>query len=75
MSAGPRRSIVFSIGLGAGLIAVILLLYIGWVLLNWRTGILFFFGILLVTVIMTGVVEYHVSGARGAAQWTARRVR
>ena len=54
--AGRRRSIVYSIGLGAGLIAVILLLYIGWVLLNWRTGILLFFGILLVTVIITGVV-------------------
>src|SRR5271154_3195494 len=54
--AGRRRSIVYSIGLGAGLIAVILLLYIGWVLLNWRTGILVFFGVLLVTVIITGVV-------------------
>ena len=54
--AGRRRSIVYSIGLGAGLIAVILLLYIGWVLLNWRTGILLFFGVLLVAVIITGVV-------------------
>src|SRR5215472_2068749 len=53
---GRRRSIVYSIGLGAGLIAVILLLYIGWVLLNWRTGILLFFGIILVAVIITGVV-------------------
>src|SRR5208337_3902088 len=54
--AGRRRSVVYSIGLGAGLIAVILLLYIGWVLLNWRTGILLFFGVLLVAVIITGVV-------------------
>src|SRR5579883_2774386 len=54
--AGRRRSIIYSIGLGAGLIAVILLLYIGWVLLNWRTGILLFFGVLLVAVIITGVV-------------------
>jgi hypothetical protein len=42
--AGRRRTIAFFIALGAGLISVILLLYIGWVLLNWRTGILFFLG-------------------------------
>jgi two-component system, OmpR family, sensor histidine kinase SenX3 len=54
--AGRRRSIVFSIGLGAALIAVILLLYIGWVLLNWRTGILVFFGVLLLAMIIAGVV-------------------
>jgi len=53
---GRRRSIVFSIGLGAALIAVILLLYIGWVLLNWRTGILVFFGVLLLAMIIAGVV-------------------
>jgi hypothetical protein len=40
--AGRRRTIAFFIALGAGMISVILLLYIGWVLLNWRTGILFF---------------------------------
>ncbi len=54
--AGRRRSIAFSIGLGGGLIAVILLLYIGWVLLNWRTGILLFFGVLLLATIIAGVV-------------------
>ncbi|HYL39536.1 MAG TPA: HAMP domain-containing sensor histidine kinase [Bryobacteraceae bacterium] len=54
--AGRRRSIIFSIVLGAGLIAVILLLYIGWVLLNWRTGILLFFGVLVVAMIIAGVV-------------------
>ena len=54
--AGRRRSIVFSIGLGAALIAVILLLYIGWVLLNWRTGILVFLGLLLLAMIIAGVV-------------------
>ncbi len=54
--AGRRRSIAFSIGLGGSLIAVILLLYIGWVLLNWRHGILVFFGVLLVLTIIAGVV-------------------
>ena len=54
--AGRRRSIALFIALGAGLISVILLLYIGWVLLNWRTGVLFFLGVLLLGVVLGGVV-------------------
>ena len=54
--AGRRKSIAFFIALGAGLIVVTLLLYIGWVLLNWRTGILLFLGVLLLAVIISGVV-------------------
>ena len=54
--AGRRRSIAFFIALGIGLISVILLLYIGWVLLNWRTGILLFLGSLLALMIISGVV-------------------
>src|SRR5215471_2058165 len=53
---GRRRSIAFFIALGAGLISVILLLYVGWVLLNWRTGILLFLGVLLLATIISGVV-------------------
>jgi len=45
--AGRQKSIAFFIALGVGLISVILLLYIGWVLLNWRTGVLLFLGVLL----------------------------
>ena len=54
--AGRQKSIAFFIALGAGLILVVLLLYIGWVLLNWHTGILLFFGILLLAMIIGGVV-------------------
>ncbi|HEV2690064.1 MAG TPA: histidine kinase dimerization/phospho-acceptor domain-containing protein, partial [Bryobacteraceae bacterium] len=54
--AGRRRSIAFSIALGVGLVLVILLLYIGGFLLNWRTGILLFFGTLLLAMIISGVV-------------------
>jgi two-component system, OmpR family, sensor histidine kinase SenX3 len=54
--AGRQKSIAFFIALGAGLISVILLLYVGWVLLNWRNGILLFFGILLLAMIIAGVV-------------------
>lgn len=54
--AGRRKSIAFFIALGAGLISVILLLYIGSVLLNWRSGILLLLGILLLAMIIAGVV-------------------
>ncbi len=54
--AGRKKSIAFFIALGAGLISVIIILYVGWVLLNWRTGILLFLGILLLAVIIAGVV-------------------
>ena len=54
--AGRRKSIAFFIALGVALIAVILLLYVGWVLLNWRTGILVFFGVLLLAIVIAGVV-------------------
>lgn len=54
--AGRQKSVAFFIALGVGLISVILLLYIGWVLLNWRTGILVFFGVLLTAMVISGVV-------------------
>jgi len=53
--SGRRKSIVFFISLGAGLILVALLLYLGWVVLDWRDGIRLFFGILLLAVIIAGV--------------------
>src|SRR5436309_1612950 len=54
--AGRRGSIAFFITLGAGLIVVAILLYIGWVVLNWRTGILLFLGVLLLAFIIAGIV-------------------
>src|SRR6476620_6433314 len=53
---GRRTSIAVFITLGAGLIAFIVLLYVGWVLLGWRDGILLFFGIVLVLLVIAGVV-------------------
>src|SRR5580693_1298483 len=52
---GRRTSIAVFITLGAGLISFIVLLYVGWVLLGWRNGILLFFGILLVLLVIAGV--------------------
>lgn len=54
--AGRQRSIAFFIALGAGVVTFILLLYVGWVLLKWHTGILVFFGVLLLGLVISGVV-------------------
>src|SRR5690349_5032745 len=54
--AGRRKSIAFFIALGIGLISVIILLSVGWVLFDWRHGILLFLGVLLLAVIISGVV-------------------
>ena len=56
VGVGRRKSIAFFIALGAGLISVILLLYVGSVLHNWRSGILLFLGILLLAMIISGVI-------------------
>ena len=54
--AGRQKSIAFFIALGASLIVVVILLYVGWILLNWRTGILLVLGVLLIALIIAGVV-------------------
>jgi two-component system, OmpR family, sensor histidine kinase SenX3 len=54
--AGRKGSIAFFIALGAALILISVLLYVGWVLLNWRTGILLVLGVLLLAMVIAGVV-------------------
>ena len=61
---GRKKSIAFFIALGAGVVSVSLLLYIGWVLLNWRTGILLVLGLLLLATIIAGVVLNTIFLAR-----------
>jgi signal transduction histidine kinase len=56
VTAERRKSIALFIALGAGLILVTLLLYIGWVLLNWHHGVLLFLGVVLLACIIGGVV-------------------
>jgi len=51
-----KKSIAFFIALGAGLIAICVLLYVGWVLLNWSTGVLLFLSLILLAVLIAGVV-------------------
>src|SRR5258708_4138649 len=56
MDVGRAKSIAFFIALGVGLISVILVLYIGWILLAWRTGLLLILGVLLVLMIICGIL-------------------
>src|SRR6516225_3534500 len=54
--SGRRKSVAGSIALAVGLISVLIVLYIGYVLLNWRTGILLVMGVLLVLMIICGIL-------------------
>ncbi len=54
--AGRQKSIAFFIALAVGLIAISSLLYIGWVLLNWRNGIVLFLGVILTIFVIAGIV-------------------
>src|ERR1035438_9591686 len=56
VGTGRKKSIAFFISLGVGLTIVVILLYVGWVLLGWHTGILLFLGIVLLALIIAGVV-------------------
>lgn len=53
---GHRKSIAFFITLGSCLVALAITLNIGWILLNWQTGVLLIFGVLFFALIITGVV-------------------
>jgi signal transduction histidine kinase len=56
IASSRRKSVAFFISLGVALIAVTVLLYVGWVLLSWRTGILLALGVVLLALIISGVV-------------------
>src|ERR1017187_1256245 len=62
--AGRRKSIAFYIAIGIGLVSVILVLYIGWVQLNFRHGVLLVLGILLEIIIISGVILNTISLVR-----------
>jgi len=65
ITAGRRKSIAFYIAFGIGLISVTLVLYVGWVLLNWQHGaVLLVLGILLLLIIISGVVLNTISLVR-----------
>jgi signal transduction histidine kinase len=56
VGTGRKKSIAFFIALGTGLILLSILLYVGWVVWGWRSGILLFLGIVFTSLIIAGVV-------------------
>jgi two-component system sensor histidine kinase SenX3 len=51
-----RGTIVFFLCLGIGLVALAVALNVGWVILNWREGVLLFFGVIFFALIIAGMV-------------------
>jgi len=51
-----RGTIVFFLCLGTGLVALAIALNVGWIILNWREGVLLFFGIIFFALIIAGMV-------------------
>src|SRR5213080_3930568 len=55
-AGGHRKSIAFFITLGACLVALAVTLNVGWVVLNWRNGVMLILGVLFFALIISGVV-------------------
>jgi len=51
-----RGTIVFFLCLGVGLVALAVALNVGWIILNWREGVLLFFGIVFFALLIAGMV-------------------
>ena len=51
-----RGTIVFFVSLGIGLVALAIALNVGWIILNWREGVLLFFGIIFFALIIAGMI-------------------
>jgi two-component system, OmpR family, sensor histidine kinase SenX3 len=51
-----RGTIVFFLCLGIGLVALTVALNVGWIILNWREGVLLFFGIVFFALIIAGMI-------------------
>jgi two-component system sensor histidine kinase SenX3 len=50
-----RGTIVFFLCLGVGLVALAVALNVGWIILNWREGVLLFFGIVFFALMIAGM--------------------
>jgi len=54
--ASRRKTIAFFIVLGASLVALAVALNVGWIILNWREGVLLFFGVIFFVAIIAGMI-------------------
>jgi len=51
-----RGTVVFFVCLGIALVALAVALNVGWIILNWREGVLLFFGIIFFALIIAGMI-------------------
>ena len=51
-----RGTVVFFLCLGIGLVALAVALNVGWIILNWREGVLLFFGVIFFALIIAGMI-------------------
>jgi two-component system, OmpR family, sensor histidine kinase SenX3 len=51
-----RGAIAFFLSLGIGLVALAVALNVGWIILNWREGVLLFFGLVFFALIIAGLI-------------------
>src|SRR6202051_4108604 len=51
-----RGTIVFFLFLGITLVALAVALNVGWIILNWREGVLLFFGVIFFALIIAGMI-------------------
>jgi two-component system, OmpR family, sensor histidine kinase SenX3 len=51
-----RGTIIFFLCLGIGLVALTVALNVGWIILNWREGVLLFFGVIFFALIIAGMI-------------------
>ncbi len=56
MVSGRRRSVIFFTVLGICLVAIAVTLNVGWLVINWRRGLLALFGFIFFLVIIAGMV-------------------
>ena len=55
-----RGTIVFFLCLGVGLVALAVALNVGWIILNWREGVLLFFGLIFFALIIAGMIVHTI---------------
>src|SRR5271156_1898172 len=51
-----RKTMAFFIVLGVCLVSLAVALNVGWIILNWREGIFFFFGVIFFVAIILGLI-------------------
>ena len=56
MISGRRRSVIFFTVFGVCLVAIAVALNVGWLVLNWKSGVLALLGLILFLVIIAGMV-------------------